>query len=62
MIGSIVRSRAKWTEEGDKFTNHFLNLENKHYTNKLIPKIIKEENQEAIVNQKGILNKKRTVL
>ena len=51
MIGSIVRSRAKWTEEGEKPTNCFLNLKNRHYTNKIIPKLIKEENQEEIVNQ-----------
>ena len=56
MIGSIVRSRAKWTEEGEKPTNYFLNLENRHYTNKIIPKLIKEENQKEIVNQKAILN------
>ena len=56
MIGSIVRSRAKWTEEGEKPTNYFLNLENRHYTNKIIPKLIKDENQEEIVNQKAILN------
>ena len=56
LIGSIVRSRAKWTEEGEKPTNYFLNLENRHYTNKIIPKLIKEENQEEIVNQIAILN------
>ena len=28
LIGSIVRSRANWTEEGEKPTNYFLNLEN----------------------------------
>ena len=53
MIGSIVRSRAKWTEEGEKPTNYFLNLENRHYTNKIILKLIKDENQEEIVNQKS---------
>ena len=56
LIGSIVRSRAKWTEEEEKPTNYFLNLENRHYTNKIIPKLIKEENQEEIVNQIAILN------
>ena len=53
MSGSIVRSRAKWTEEEEKPTNYFLNLENRHYTNKIIPKLIKDENQEEIVNQKS---------
>ena len=57
LIGSIVRSTAEWTEEGEKPTNYFSNLENRHLiTNKIIPKLIKKENQEEIVNQKATLN------
>lgn len=57
LIGSMVRSRAKWADEGEKPTNYFLNLENRHYTNKIIPKlIIEEENLKEITNQREILN------
>lgn len=27
-IGSMVRFRVKWVDEGEKFINYFLNLEN----------------------------------
>ena len=37
-----MRSRAKWMDEGENPTNYFLNFENRHYTNKTIPKIIKK--------------------
>ena len=39
-----------------EITNYFLNFENRHYTNKIIAKLIKVENQEEIVNHKAILN------
>lgn len=53
LIGSMVRSRAKWVDEEEKPTNYFLNLENRHYTNKIIPKLIKEEeNLKEITNQR----------
>mgnify|MGYP003691527313 CR=1 FL=1 len=52
--GNIIRSRAKWMDEGEKPTKYFLNLENRHYTNKTIPKLIKEESIE-ITDQKNIL-------
>lgn len=49
----MVRSRAKWVDEEEKPTNYFLNLENRHYTNKIIPKLIKEEeNLKEITNQR----------
>ena len=34
----------------EKPTNYFLNLENRHFTNKLIPKLINEENSNEITN------------
>ncbi|XP_060073898.1 cysteine-rich motor neuron 1 protein-like [Ylistrum balloti] len=37
--GSIVRSRAKWEEEGEKPTSYFFNLENRNFTSKIIPKV-----------------------
>lgn len=52
--GNILRSKAQWIESGEKPTQFFLNLENKNYTNKTIPKIVLE-NGEEIVSQEKIL-------
>ena len=52
--GSIVRSKAKWILEGEKPSKYFLNLENRNFTNKIIPKIVKD-NGEEICNQNEIL-------
>lgn len=57
LVYGVVRSKAKWTDEGEERTCYFLNLENKLYTNKIIPKLlIEEEDLIEIRNQKGILN------
>lgn len=58
VIGSLVRSRSKWINEGKNPTNYFLNLENHHYTSKIIPKILLSENNEQIeiVKQEDSLN------
>ena len=53
-MGNILGSRAKWMDEGEKSTKYFLHLENRHYTNKTIPKMIKEESIE-ITDQKNII-------
>ena len=53
-MGNIIRSRAKWMDEWEKPTKYFLNLEKRHYKNKTIPKMIKEETIE-ITDQKNIL-------
>lgn len=34
--GSLIRSRAKWVLEGEKPTKYFCNLENRHFTSKLM--------------------------
>ena len=38
-IGSIIRSRARWYEEGEKSTRYFLNLEKRNFYSKLIPSL-----------------------
>ena len=59
---NIVRSRAKWVNEGEKPTKYFLNLENRNFTNKIIPKIQKTEESELIeiVEQAEILREVET--
>ena len=56
MTGCMIRSRAKWINDGEKPSNYFLNLENRHFTNKIIPKIIITENdiQKEVIKQEDI--------
>ncbi len=53
--GSIIRSRVKWIEEGEKPTSYFFNLENRNFTSKIIPKIVKD-NGDIIDKQDDILH------
>lgn len=53
LMGNIIRSRAKWLDEGEKPTNYFLNLENRHYTNKIIPKLINENNNKDNITEQS---------
>lgn len=55
LMGNIVRSKAKWISEGEKPTNYFLNLENRHFTNKIVPKLLKEDSTDEITSQNNIL-------
>ena len=52
--GIITRAKAKWNIEGERSTRYFCNLEKKHYTEKIIPKLILEDNTE-VTHQKDIL-------
>ena len=52
--GQILRSKARWTEEGEKNSAYFLNLEKRNYLNKTITKL--ESNGKLISNEKEILN------
>ena len=55
-MGNMIRARAKWVEDGEKPTSYFLNLENRHFTNKIIPKLIKSgSNEIEITDQNEIL-------
>jgi hypothetical protein len=39
--GIVTRAKAKWRTEGEKCSRrYFCNLENRHYTKKIIPKLI----------------------
>lgn len=57
--GTILRSRARWIDEGEKPTKYFLNLENRNFTSKLIPKLILEDGSE-ITDTAEILKAQKT--
>ena len=52
--GSIIRSRTRWVEEGEKSTAYFFNLEKQNSIKKNIRKIIHNGIEET--NQQNILN------
>ena len=52
--GIKMRSRVQWTEEGEKNTKYFYNLEKANYKKKNIKKLV--VNNVEITNQKEILN------
>ena len=54
--GIIVRSRAKWREEGEKSTSYFLNLEKRMFSDKLIASL-ENGNGKFITNQKEIIDR-----
>ena len=54
MRGISTRSKANWITRGEKSTKYFLNLEKRHYSNKLIPKLVLEDATE-ITDQKDII-------
>ena len=52
--GLIIRSRLRWAEEGEKSSRYFCNLEKRTGEKKSIF-ILKNENDEVIVNQHNIM-------
>ena len=44
MQGHLIRSRARWVEEGEKPTKYFCNLESRNFTNKTIKRITDKDN------------------
>ena len=55
LSGSLIRSRVKWIEYGEKPSRYFCHLESRNYTSKIIPKII-DDNDEEITDQREILS------
>ena len=51
--GIILRSKTKWSEEGEKNTKYFLNLEKRNYNKKTIKKLI-GANGDEITDPKKI--------
>ena len=44
--GIVTRAKAKWRTEGEKCSRYFCNLEKRHYTEKIIPKLISQDGTE----------------
>ena len=56
--GIILRSKAKWVEEGEKNTKYFLNLEKRNFNNTCIKTLMNKDNQE-ITDMKQILQEQK---
>ena len=56
--GIILRSKAKWVEEGEKNTKYFLNLEKRNYNNTCIKTLINKNNKEVSDMEDIILEQK----
>ena len=56
--GAILRSKVRWTEEGEKNTSYFLRLEKQNYCNKLITQL--KINDDIISDEKQILEEERS--
>ena len=56
--GIIMRSKAKWNIEGERSTKYFCNLEKRHFIEKVVPKLILD-NDEEITDQREILREQR---
>ena len=46
--GSIIRTKAKWVEDGEKPSKYFLNLEKRNYVNKQISRIVRKDDTVAM--------------
>ena len=44
--GMLIRSRAKWVEQGEKASKYFCNLENRNYVSKRMTSLFNENNEE----------------
>ena len=53
MQGVLLRSRAKWVEEGEKITSYFCNLEKRNYISKQMSRL-KDSDGNTLRNQKEI--------
>ena len=53
--GHIIRSRAKWVEEGEKPSKYFCSLESRNFLNKTIKKVETQEGQ-VMYDQSQILH------
>ena len=55
MKGLIIRSKAKWTEEGEKCSKYFMNLEKRNISKKSITDLI-DTDGNVVKNQEELIN------
>ena len=53
--GTLIRSKARWVEKGEKPTKYFLNLEKRNFVNKQMQKIV-IDNGKTVFKQNEITN------
>ena len=46
--GSLIRSRARWIEHGERASKYFCNLENRNYVSKRMTSLIKSDGREVM--------------
>ena len=54
--GHMIRSRARWIEEGEKPSKYFCSLESRNFLNKTIKKVQLENSETIIYKQSEILD------
>ena len=59
MEGLIIRSRAKWVDQGEKATRYFCNLENRNFISKSMPNLFKKDGSKT-ESQAEILKETKT--
>ena len=57
--GVITRTNARWAGQAEKNSKYFCSLEKRHYTEKIIPKLVLHDNKE-IYDQHQILKETET--
>ena len=55
MKGLIIRSKAKWTEESEKCSKYFMNLEKRNISKKSITDLI-DTDGNVVKNQEELIN------
>ena len=53
--GTLIRSRARWVEQGEKPTKYFCNLENRNFISKHVSSVFNDRGEE-LVSPKKITN------
>ena len=57
--GIVTRAKAKWRTEAEKCSRYFCNFEKRHYTEKIIPKLISQDGTEK-TNISDILSEQQS--
>ena len=56
--GTLIRSRARWVEHGEKPSSYYCNLENRHYVSKRMVSVINDSGEE--LTDFSLINKEVT--